>query len=127
VFFDVRRLAAYIIGSMIAVLALGTLLGDRFVKYDSAASVLIFAAILGVLTAYIKPVLSFITFPLTCLTFGLFLVVLNAAMFGLAALLTPGMEVDFWGAVIGALFASIANGVVFSLVDEQTESNRNDF
>jgi hypothetical protein len=37
----------------------------------------------------------------------------------LAALLTPGLEVTFWGAAIGALFASIANGIVFSIVDEQ--------
>jgi putative membrane protein len=116
---NTTRLAAYIIGSMIAVLGLGTIFRDRFVTYDSEASVLLFAGILGVLTAYIKPLLELITLPLTCLTFGLFLVVLNAAMFALAAWLTPGLEVTFWGAAIGALFCSIANGIVFSIVDEQ--------
>jgi putative membrane protein len=113
------RLVAYIIGSMVAVLALGTIFRDRFVTYDDEAAVLIFAAILGLLTAYIKPLLALVALPLTCLTFGFFLVVLNVGMFALAAWVTPGLEVKFWGAAIGALFASIANGIVFSIVDEQ--------
>ena len=113
------RLAAYIIGSMIAVLTLGTLFRDRFVTFDNVAAVLIFAGILGVLTAYVKPLLTLISLPLTCLTFGLFLVVINVGMFALAAWLTPGLEVTLWGAAIGALFASIANGLVFSVVDEE--------
>ncbi|HEY7031930.1 MAG TPA: phage holin family protein [Thermomicrobiales bacterium] len=116
---NVGRLAAYIIGSMIAVLTLGTLFRDRFVTFDSQAAVLIFAGILGVLTAYVKSLVELISLPLTCLTFGLFLVVINVGMFALAAWLTPGLEVTFWGAAIGALFASIANGIVFSIVDEK--------
>jgi putative membrane protein len=116
---NVGRVVAYIIGSMIAVLILGTIFRDRFVTYESEAAVLLFAAILGILTAYIKSVVTLVTLPLTCLTFGLFLVVINVGMFALAALLTPGLEVTFWGAAIGALFASIANGIVFSIVDEQ--------
>jgi putative membrane protein len=113
------RLVAYIVGSMIAVLVEGTFFRDRFVSFESEAAVLIFAGILGVLTAYLKPLLTLVTLPITCLTFGLFLVVLNVGMFALAAWLTPGLEVTFWGAAIGALFASIANGIVFSIVDEQ--------
>jgi putative membrane protein len=116
---NVGRLVAYVIGSMIAVLMLGTVFGDRFVTYESEAAVLIFAAVLGVLTAYLKPLAGIVTLPLTCLTFGLFLIVLNAAFFALAAWITPGLEVSFWGAAVGALFASIANGIVFSIVDEQ--------
>jgi len=115
----VVRVVAYIIGSMIAVLVLGTIFQDRFVTYESEAAVLIFAGVLGLLTAYIKPVLTLVTLPMTCLTFGLFLIVLNGAMFALAAFVTPGLEVTFWGAAIGALFAAIVNGIVFSIVDEQ--------
>jgi len=113
------RLVAYIAGSMIAVLAVGTLFQDRFVRYESEVAVLIFSLILGALTAFIKPFLALITLPLTCLTFGVFLLALNAAMFGLASWLTPGMEVTIWGAIIGAIVASVANGVVFSIVDER--------
>ncbi|HEY8448806.1 MAG TPA: phage holin family protein [Thermomicrobiales bacterium] len=112
------RLIAYVIGSMVAVLAVGTLFRGRFVTYENEFAVLVFAFILGVLNAYIKPLLALITLPLTCLTFGLFALALNAALFGLAAWLTPGMSVTFWGAVIGALAVGLANGIVFSIVDE---------
>lgn len=116
---NVGRVAGYVIGSMIAVLTLGTIFRDRFVTYQSVASVLVFAAILGVLTAYVKSLVTLVTLPLTCLTFGLFLVVINVGMFALAAWLTPGLEVTSWGAAIGALLASVANGIVFSIVDEE--------
>lgn len=112
------RLVAYVVGSMIAVLTLGTLFRGRFVTYENELAVLIFALILGVLTAYIKPFLAIITLPLSCLTFGLFALALNAALFALAAWVTPGMEITFWGAVVGALLTSIANGIVFAIVDE---------
>lgn len=115
----IGRLVSYIIGSMVAVLALGTLLGDRYVTYDDEVSVLVFAAVLGVLSAFVKPVLQVLTLPLTCLTFGLFALVLNALLFGLAAAVTPGVEVTIGGAVIGAIMASVASGIVFSVVDEE--------
>ena len=81
----IGRLVAYIIGSTVAVLAVGTIFQDRFVTYESETAVLIFGVVLGLLTAYIKPVLGVISFPVTCLTFGLFTLVLNALLFGLAA------------------------------------------
>ena len=114
----IARVVAYIIGSMVAVLAVGTLFQDRFVEYDNETAVLVFGILLGVLTAYVKPLLAVISIPLTCLTFGLFALILNALLFGLAAWLTPGLSVDRWGALIGAIVASITNGVVFSVVDE---------
>ncbi|HET8523227.1 MAG TPA: phage holin family protein, partial [Thermomicrobiales bacterium] len=64
------------------------------------------------------PVITLFTLPITCVTFGLFALVINAALFGLAAWLTPGIEVTFWGAVISAVLVSIASGVIFSVVDE---------
>lgn len=115
----IGRIVAYIVGSMVAVLAVGTIFQDRFVTYESEIAVLTFGVALGVLTAFVKPVLQFITLPLTCLTFGMFALVINAALFGLAAWLTPGLDVTGWGAVVGAVFASVTNGIVYSVVDEQ--------
>lgn len=115
----IGRVVAYIVGSMVAVLAVGTIFQDRFVTYESELAVLIFGIALGVLTAFVKPALEFIALPLTCLTFGLFALVINAALFGLAAFLTPGLEVTAWGAIVGAVFASVTNGVVYSVVDEK--------
>lgn len=114
----IARLVAYIVGSMVAVLAVGTIFQNRFVEYDSEIAVLTFGIALGVLTAFVKPVLQIISIPLTCLTFGLFALVINAALFGVAALVTPGLSVTAWGAIVGAIFASITNGIVYSIVDE---------
>ena len=114
------RLVAYVVGSMVSVLALGTLLGDDFVKYESESAVLIFSLIMGVLLAYIKPVLKVLTLPLTCVTFGLFALALNALLFAAAARLTPGLDVSLWGSLIGAVLASLAGGVIFSIVDERS-------
>jgi putative membrane protein len=114
----IGRVVAYIVGSMIAVLAVGTIFQDRFVTYDSEVAVLTFGVVLGILTAYVKPALKFISLPLTCLTFGLFAIVINAVLFGAAARITPGMSVTLWGAIVGSVFASITNGIVYSVVDE---------
>ena len=116
----IGRIVAYIVGSMVAVLAVGTIFQDRFVTYESEVAVLTFGIVLGVLTAFVKPALQFISLPLTCLTFGLFALVINAVIFGLAAALTPGLEVTLWGAIVGAIFASVTNGIVNSVVDDES-------
>lgn len=115
----IARLVAYTIGSIVAVLIVGTVFQDQLVTYTNQTAVLIFGVVLGVLSAFIKPVLKLITFPLTCLTFGLFALVINAVLFGLAARVTPGMTVTLWGAVVGAVCASVINGVIYSIVDER--------
>ncbi|MGH2560781.1 MAG: phage holin family protein [Thermomicrobiales bacterium] len=112
------RVIAYVVGSTVAVLAMGTVLGDDFVSYDNATAVLIFGVALGLLSTFIKPILDLLTLPLTCLTFGLFALVVNAALFGVAAWISPGLDVTFWGAVIGAVATSITAGAIFSIVDE---------
>ncbi len=115
----IARVVAYTVGSIVAVLVVGTVFQDRLVTYTSETSVLIFGVVLGVLSAFIKPVLSLITFPITCLTFGLFALIVNAALFGLAAFVTPGMTVTLYGALVGAVCASVINGVIYSIVDEK--------
>jgi putative membrane protein len=114
----IGRIVAYIVGSMIAVLAVGTIFGDRFVTYDNETAVLIFGVLLGLLTAFVKPALQIISLPITCLTFGLFALVINAVLFGVAAAIAPGLDVTMWGALVGAIFASVTNGIVYSVVDE---------
>jgi putative membrane protein len=116
--FLLGRWIAYVIGSMVAILALGTVLGDDFVSYRSEGPVIVFALVLGTLLTFIKPVLDFVSMPLTCLTFGIFAVVINTVLFGIAAAVTPDVDLSFWGALIGSLMASVASGVIFSIVDE---------
>jgi len=112
------RLAAYLVANIFAVLLVSTI-ATRWISYDSAAAVLIFAVVLAVINYFIKPVLKFLTFPLTCLTFGIFALILNAILFGVAARLTPGLSVALWGALLGSIVASLASGVIYSVVDEK--------
>ena len=112
------RLAVYIVAACVAALLLGTISEQRLVSYESRTALFLFAGILGLLNAIIKPVLQTLALPLTCLTFGLAALVVNAGLFALATALTPGMRVTLAGAAFGAVLASLASGVIFSLIDE---------
>jgi putative membrane protein len=69
---------------------------------------LVVALVLGLLNAIVRPVLVLLTLPVTLLTLGLFVLVINAVVFLLASALVPGFEVDgFWAAFIGAILMAI--------------------
>jgi putative membrane protein len=74
---------------------------------------MIFAAVLLCLVnAVVRPIAFVLTLPITVVTLGLFLLVLNAAMFGLVAAMLDGFVVDgFWSAVFGAIIVSITSTV----------------
>jgi len=114
------RLLAYIVAGMASVLILGTIFGDRMVSYDSQIGVLVFGAALGLLEYFIKPVIKVISLPITCLTFGLFALVINAAFFGLAAWVVPGVGVTWLGALVGGAISSVLAGIIYSVFDEET-------
>ena len=64
--------------------------------------------VLGVVNAIVRPVMLVLTLPITVVTLGLFLLVLNGAMLGLAALIVPGFIIDgFWTALFGAIIVSL--------------------
>jgi len=76
---------------------------------------LVAAVVLGALNLFIRPILLFLTLPITVLTLGLFSLVINAALVLLASYLVPGFSVaGFWTALLFALVLSIVNWV-FSL------------
>ena len=71
------------------------------------------ALILGIVNAVVRPVVILLTLPLTILTLGLFLLVINAAMLSLVAWLLYGVVVDgFWSALFGAIVVSITAWLV---------------
>lgn len=87
------------------------------VAIDSFATLAIGAAVLGVVNTVVRPVMTFLTLPLTVVTLGLFYLVVNGAAFGLAAALVPGFSVaGFLSAVLGALVTGVAAWVVGLLV-----------
>ena len=83
------------------------------IKTDNSIAFLLAAAVLGLINAFIRPVLWFLTAPLSVLTFGLFALVINAMMIMLTATLVPGFKVKgfgsaFLGAIIMALIGIMA-------------------
>lgn len=87
------------------------------VEIDNFFKALVAAVVFGLLNAIVKPVLIFLTIPLTILTLGLFLFVVNAIIFGLAAALVQGFRLryGFWSAIFGSIFLSLVNGVLMSI------------
>lgn len=80
---------------------------------------LIGAIILGFVNGFVRPIMVILTFPITILTLGLFLFVVNALMLWLASLLVPGFYVSgFVAALLGSLLLTILNSVISWLVDD---------
>jgi putative membrane protein len=78
--------------------------------YRDWVTLAIAAAVLGLLNAIIRPILFVLTLPLTVVTLGLFLLVLNAIMLELTAWLVPGFDIHGFGwAMVGALVLSIVS------------------
>ena len=74
-------------------------------------------AILGVVNVLIKPLLLLLTLPLTIVTLGLFIFVVNALCLGLTAALVPGFTIaGFWSAMGGALLVTLVSWVLNGLV-----------
>ena len=65
-------------------------------KIDNLVTTLIAAVVLGLLNAIVRPVLGFLSLPITILTLGLFALVLNAFMFWLMSRLVPGIQTSNW-------------------------------
>lgn len=86
------------------------------IKVAGFGSALIGAAILGILNAIIKPILVILTLPITILTLGLFLFVINALVFMFAGSITGGFQVQsFWPALLGSLVVSLVSYAAQSL------------
>jgi putative membrane protein len=86
----------------------------RLIRVDGWLVAVIFAIVLGVLNALVRPVLLLVTCPINLVTLGLFTFVVNAVVFWLAAQLVPGIRVDGF---LGALIGSLAVTVCLSFVD----------
>ena len=77
------------------------------------------AIILGLVNAIVKPLLILFTLPLTILTLGLFLLVVNAIALGLVGYFTPGFNVDgFFPAVFGSIVLSLVSGFLNKMFGE---------
>lgn len=90
------------------------------ISYRNLGSLLAAAAILGVINAVLRPILVILTLPLTLITFGLFLLVINAFTLKLVTLFLHGFHVrGFWPAFLGALIVSVCAWIGQALVEKR--------
>jgi putative membrane protein len=105
----------HILITTVLLIILGRMVSGIEVKDGKAA---LFGAIgLGLANAFIKPLLLLLTLPITMLTFGLFVIIVNALMLMLAAAFVDGFEVEGFGAAVwGALGLAVMNYLVGMLL-----------
>ena len=90
-----------------------------------ARAALLAGLVLGVINALVRPVLVILTFPLTLLTLGLFLLVLNGVCLALTARLVPGFDVDgFVPALLGAVVVSVVSWLLTAFVSDRGRVER---
>ena len=89
------------------------------VHVASFTTALIVAIVLGLLNIFIKPILVILTLPVTILTLGLFLLVINALMILLCTKIVGGFSVDtFWTALIFSIILSVLQSIMNGLLGE---------
>ena len=106
-------MAGFILRGLIAALGLwaATEMLDGFV-IDSAWTLVGAGLLLGIVNAIVRPFALLLSLPALLLTLGLFLLVVNAAMLGLVALMLPGFKIArFWTAIGGALIVSVVSWI----------------
>lgn len=83
------------------------------VTWNAFLTAALFALVLGIVNAIVKPIVQVLAIPITVLTLGLFSLVINLAMFYLAAGLLPGVHADkgFFFTAIAAIMVALVNGV----------------
>ena len=103
-----------------AIVAVGLWLATQVfngLRFDQPSSLIAAALLLGVVNAVVRPIAIVLTLPLTLLTLGLFLLVVNAAMIGLVALILVGVHVSgFWTALGTSIVVSLTSWVGSGLI-----------
>jgi putative membrane protein len=107
----VRFLGSWVINTLAVLVAVLIVPGIHFNKGSSFLAPFVASLVLGILNAFIRPILMFFALPLLIFTLGLFTLVINAlVLYFVGVLLTPYFQVDtFWSAFLGAIIISIVS------------------
>lgn len=93
---------------------------------ESILALLIVSVVFGLINAVVRPIVSFLSLPITCLTLGLFTLVINAGMLWLTVWLTSFLPVHvvidsfFWTTILAALIIAIVSTIVNRLISSVT-------
>lgn len=95
------------------------------IRFTSTSALIVAALLLGFANAIVRPLLILLTLPLTLLTFGLFLLVINALMILLVSALVSGFSVSgFWTAFFASIFIAVLSFLIGSFVLTGNGPNR---
>ena len=94
------------------------------IHVDTVQTTIIVALVLALLNTFIKPILVFLTLPITIVTLGLFLIVINILIIKLAASLVNGFTVDsWWAALLFSLIVSVVASILEGLVGYKNDKD----
>lgn len=113
-----KLLIRWLVNAISLWIVTGLNIGIRVPNFKTA---LIAALVIGLVNATLGIFLKIVTFPLTILTFGIFLIIINAAMLKVAAwLLAPDFRVNGWGAaIVGAILLSLVSSLLHWLIGDK--------
>src|SRR5437660_5788583 len=112
------RLLLHWLANALALLALPYIFTT--IKVDSFTTALIVALVLGLINTLIRPLLVLLTLPVTILTLGLFIFVINGLLFWAVGSFVPGFHVaGFWPGVFGAIVYSVISWLLSALIPER--------
>ena len=98
------------------VVGIGLWLASKIVSgigFDSNGTLIAAALLLGIVNAFVRPIIVILTLPITLLTLGIFLLVINALMIELVAYFLPGfMVAGFWSAIGAAIVVGLTSWVM---------------
>jgi putative membrane protein len=112
-----KRMEIYMLGFLVraSIVALGLWLATVWVNgvyIDTPATLILAGVLLGIVNSIVRPIAIVLTLPMTIVTLGLFLLVINAGMVALVAWMLPGMHVaGFWSAFWTAVLVSLVSFV----------------
>jgi putative membrane protein len=110
--------------STLAILVVAYLMHPH-VRVDDAVTAIVLAAVLALLNVFVKPLLVLFTLPISVVTLGLFLLVINALLIVLAARLVPGFQVDGFGwALLFSIILSLVTGVFNALAEPKAKEEK---
>jgi putative membrane protein len=105
----IRLLIRWILNAL-ALMLIALVLPGMHVTFVAA---LIAAIVIGAINALLRPIIVLLTLPVTIVTLGLFLLVINALLFWLASAIVPDFHVDsFWTALFASILYSILTGII---------------
>jgi len=115
------RLLLHWLANALALLALPYIFKSITIDENSFITALIVALVLGLINTLIRPLLVLLTLPVTILTLGLFIFVINGLLFWAVGSFVPGFHVaGFWAGVFGAIVYSVISWLLSALIPKRT-------